>query len=237
MASDCPLRHLFYSTIAEVVRKREESIGLRLGNQWRDLVILLYLALRGLLIIYTHLDRFENSLWHYEYLLLFTRTNPRLYNFLLVISISMMVIFYYILKLGFEMAPLAILRYFHLLIVDNMDTYYDCWKSRDKIEELRQSKEQKLVARFYSHSWSVALPNRLISTYCRMKAKFLVWKAMEHVELCRMHSRPMVIFHEEAELNLRVILIRAVSLIDKICLVLQISICKCFPKPRFWEPE
>jgi len=76
--------------------------------------MMVYVLTRALFIVCTYLTQFQSSFWHYEYLLAYSRTNPRLYDLLLAISLSMVMSFYYILKLSFERCPLDLWKYFYL---------------------------------------------------------------------------------------------------------------------------
>ena len=137
-------------------------------------------------------------------------------------------------KMGFIESPLKIWKYFYELIVLNIDYYHQSLKSKEKIELLWCQKQNKLVSYFKDYQVACFIPNWLLKLYCSTKVRCSIWINMNHVNLNKMQKHSIKIYQNEAPLNLRIKLILTVIVIDKICFVIQIFICKfCFNSVLF----
>lgn len=225
MFDNSQIRHLFYNFIKNLVHERQSG-KLVVESKVATLIATFY-SFRGAFILFTMLNSYQTDYWQYEYLLCFARTKPKLYDSLLTTAVIVIGIFLQKAKMGFLTSPLKIWNYFYEIVVRNTDYYKQCKRTKEEVLQLRRKKQKQLADKLIDQHWYYqALPVRVQTAFCGIKARLSIWKNLDNVNLTRMQGHSIQIYKNEAPLELRIKLILAVNIIDKICFGIQIFICK-----------
>lgn len=225
MFDNSQVRHLFYNFIKNLVQERQS--GKFVVESKIATFIATFYSFRGAFILFTMMNNYQTDYWQYEYLLCFARTKPKLYDSLLTTAVIVIGIFLQKAKKGFLTSPLKIWNYFYELVVRNTDYYKQCKRTKEEVLLLRQKRQKQLTNKLADQYWWFSVvPVRVQTVLCSVKARFSIWKNLDDVNLSRMQRHSIRIYSNEAPLELRIKLVLAVNIIDKICFVIQIFICK-----------